>query len=71
MNVSLEGPQADSKKGRCGKTNKAVAAAVNFMKDYVTAKIIVIVQTHCLESGAFVRKGDSPATYQGCSLLEV
>jgi hypothetical protein len=71
MDVSLEGAQADPKKKKCGKTAKAVAAAVKFMKQWVTAKIIVIIQTHCLEGGAFVWRGDSPATYEGCSLLEV
>ena len=35
------------------------------------AKIIVVVDTHCLENGSFVWTGDRPTAYEGCSLLEV
>ena len=47
-------------------------AAGTFLKDHPTAKIIVIIDTHCLEeSGAFIWTGDSPETYRGSSLRRV
>lgn len=42
-----------------------------FLERYTSAKIIVIIDTHCLDGGFFAYKGSSPATYQGCSLEEV
>jgi hypothetical protein len=42
-----------------------------FLEHYKSAKIIVIIDTHCLDGGFFVYKGTSPATYEGCSLEEV
>jgi len=42
-----------------------------FLKSHPMAKIVVVIDTHCLENGAFVYKGDSPVTYEACSLLEV
>ena len=46
-----------------------------FLKDHPVAKIVVVIDTHCLENGAFVYAGNSngndPKMYEGCSLLEV
>jgi len=42
-----------------------------FLVKHSTAKIVFIVDTHCLENGYFVYKGASPKTYEACSLLEV
>jgi len=46
-------------------------AAKRFLKAYTMAKIVVVIDTHCLENGFFVWEGDSPTTYAACSLLEV
>ena len=43
-----------------------------FLARYPTAKIVVVVDTHCLDSnGAFVYTGDSPDTYLACVLPTV
>ena len=43
-----------------------------FLKKYPTAKIVIVVDTHCLEeSGAFIWKGTTPDSYRACSLKEV
>ena len=42
-----------------------------FLTYYPTAKIVIILETHCLENSRFVWTGESPDSYQACSLLEV
>lgn len=53
------------------KSSKDVSIAQKFLDEHNTAKIVFIVDTHCLENGFFVYQGDSPNTYNACSLLEV
>jgi hypothetical protein len=45
--------------------------ATAFLDRYKSAKIVVIVDTHCLEGGFFVYTGSSPADYLACGLEEV
>jgi len=45
--------------------------AKRFMVRHPSAKVVFIVNTHCLPSGFFIWKGDGPESYEGCSLLEV
>lgn len=45
--------------------------AEKFLKTHTTAKIIVVIDTHCLESGSFIWTGTDAATYRACTLLEV
>ena len=42
-----------------------------FLKLHETARIVVIIDTHCLENSAFVWAGNSLDTYKGCFLYEV
>jgi len=45
------------------------AGAAKFLTTHVTAKIIVVVDTHCVpESGLFIWSGDKPETFQSCTL---
>jgi len=46
-------------------------AALRFLEARPTAKILIIIDTHCLENGLFTYIGDSPVAYETCSLLEV
>lgn len=77
MDVSLEGKATDTavtkkpKAKAVTKTKAPIANVVEFLNDHQTAKIIVIIEAHCLENGSFVWTGDTPVTYQGCQLLEV
>ena len=44
----------------------------NFLDQHRTAKIIVVVDTHCIqETGGFLWYGHDANTYQSCSLYEV
>ena len=52
-------------------TTASPTAAVEFLKAHPTAKIIFIVDTHSADNGYFLYAGDSPKTYEACSLLEV
>lgn len=43
-----------------------------FLDRHSTAKIVVAIDTHCLEeNGYFIYKGKNPQTYVACQLLEV
>ena len=64
FNISL------SSTGKGNKSNTAKEARL-FFKQHLTAKIVVIVDTHTLDNGAFVYSGSSPETFQTCRLLEV
>lgn len=48
-----------------------VERAEQFLKKNKTAKIVIVLDTHCAENGAFVWTGTSPATYRSCFMLEV
>jgi hypothetical protein len=44
----------------------------DFLDQHTTAKIVVIVDTHCLEeTGSFIYKGSTPETYEACRMKEV
>lgn len=53
------------------KVSVSVKEIEDFLNYYPTAKIVVVIETHCLENGRFVWTGESPTTYEACSLLEV
>ena len=42
-----------------------------FLKSHPTAKIVFIVDTHSLDNGSFVFKGEDAVSYEACSLYEV
>ena len=77
MDVSLQGSAGTvSNRKKKGKNvarddNKVVDQVVKFLNDWEAAKIVVILETHCLENGRFVWKGDKPENYSACSLEEV
>ena len=52
-------------------TKESIHGTEKFLREFPAAKIVVIIDTHCLDNGSFAYKGDSPGTYQGCGLLEV
>lgn len=77
MDVSLQisvNEPAPSKKGK--KKAKApeedpVKEVMDFLRDWDTAKIVFVLETHCIESGKFIWTGDGPASYESCWLKEV
>ena len=72
MDIPLGGEEAvdvDLQQQRLTETSNE---AETFLKRHRTAKIVVIIDTHCLdENGAFVYTGHSPDTYKACLLPEV
>lgn len=52
-------------------TSNDVKVIHKFLKDHRTAKIVVVINTHCEDNGYFVWTGSSDETYRSCSLLEV
>jgi len=46
-------------------------AALRFLDTRPTARILIIIDTHCLENGYFTYIGNNPVAYETCSLLEV
>lgn len=70
LELSLNGEVATQ--GSTKQEQKKYEVVRTFLNAHPTARIIVVVDTHCLEdSGAFIWKGDTPDTYEGRSLLEV
>jgi len=53
------------------KVTNNTKTAEGFLKAHRTAKIVIVIDTHCIENGFFIYKGDSPENYAACSLLEV
>lgn len=44
----------------------------HFLDEHPTAKIIVVVDTHCLqETGGFIWCGTGPESYRSCGLYDV
>lgn len=52
-------------------TTDVTKAAQEFLTMHKHAKIIVIVDTHSLDRGELLWKGDSAANYEGCCLWDV
>lgn len=75
MDVSLEGKLEQTKvfthaNNMCP-ADDPIQEVTKFLGKHTTAKIIVVIDTHSLENGRFVYTGDTPGTYEACSLFEV
>ena len=78
LEAPLEGIVADDihskpKKTRKGRGKTEVTAfnmAGEFLEKHETAKVIMVIDTHCLENGFFVYTGASAESYKACSLKE-
>lgn len=77
MDVSLQmsvnepvPPKKGKKKAKAAKEDP-VQQVIDFLTQWDTAKIVVIVETHCIESGKFIWTGDAPVNYESCWLQEV
>ena len=51
--------------------SKDISHAEHFLKTHKEAKILVIIDTHCLDNGSSVWTGATAHEYRACSLLEV
>jgi hypothetical protein len=73
LDIGADGPAVEVKStiGDDTVVTATSVAAVDFLKEYPAAKIVIIVDTHCLDTGAFVWRGDSPVSYETCTLPEV
>jgi hypothetical protein len=67
---SVDGTPVDANDERYEKSHDTSLAEV-FLKAHPMAKIVVIIDTHCLENGTFVWSGDTPVELKSCTLLEV
>jgi len=69
LDIILDGSSTGSisRKKQDGRIDAAGAA--KFLAKHVTAKIIVVIDMHCMqESGLFIWSGDKPETFQSCTL---
>lgn len=58
-------------KGKSCDDNEPVKEVIDFLTTWKSAKIVVVVETHCLETGVLVWRGDEPVNYETCSFNEV
>jgi hypothetical protein len=70
MDIPLGGVGNHCPEGSIEVANPA-AAAEEFLEQHKSAKIIVVIDTHCLENGAFVYDGQSPENYKACFINRV
>lgn len=52
-------------------TTRTSKAAEDFMEEFPLAKIVVIIDTHCSESGFFLWRGDHKGDFETSPLLPV
>ena len=77
LNIPLEGDVDDeaeeAKEGEpdIREVPDPVVNTKTFLQEHPMAKIVVIINTHCLENRAFVYTGNSPGTYEACSLKTI
>jgi len=77
MDIPLEGLGSETKvvvrakDAALEKVKAPIKEVKEFLEKHKTAKIVVIIDTHCLDNGRFVWTGDSPQTYQACPLYSV
>ena len=71
LDISLDGSNTGDirQKGRPGAVSAEEAG--RFLMEYPTAKIVVIIDTHCVKNGSFVWKGTSSTGFQACGMDEV
>ncbi len=64
--------EIEEAKARQSRESGSFTKIAKFLDRYSTARIIIVVDTHCLEeNGAFVWKGTTPASYDACSMAQV
>ena len=79
LDAPLDGSMAEEMDGKSGSSRRRVAkrerirqAAADFLDHHSTAKIVVVVDTHCLEeTGGFIYGGDAPESYESCHMVHV
>lgn len=52
-------------------TTDTSEAAEDFLQEHLMAKIVVVIDTHCLENGFLLWRGTTADDYKACTLLEV
>lgn len=71
MDITLGGRDTDEAHPDLDPSSDSSQHAKSFLKKHLTARIIIVVDTHCLDNGAFVHTGNSPETYVASFLPEV
>ena len=73
--ITEENRRLAEKKGKswnAKKLHRASELAGNFLDVHKTVKIVIVLDTHCLnETGGFVYKGSGPESYGACTMEEV
>src|SRR5579872_7244378 len=54
-----------------GNVAGTIKKAERFLDDHPRAKIVVVIDTHASDNGAFVWKGSDDDTFEACFMLEV
>lgn len=57
--------------GRQRSKDQSIQTAALFLERHQLAKIVAVVDTHCLPDGDFIWAGNDANSYAGCTLDEV
>jgi hypothetical protein len=72
LEIPLSGEGAGHKSKRCTRLEQLLEEIAAFLKLHPTAKIIILINTHCLEeNGSFIYAGNGSSDYLACRLYEV
>ena len=69
--LGVEDAKADAPEDKDYDVVNDPSAAMAFLEARPMARIVVVIDTHCLDNGFFVYVGTDPVSLRGCSLLEV
>ena len=72
LDISLDGSESGKVMHQQSFGMVDATGAAEFLAAHATAKIVVIIDTHCIEeSGSFLWRGDKPKDYEACGMDEV
>jgi hypothetical protein len=58
--------------GKAKKGSQKRQQVADFLDQHTTAKIVVVIDTHCLEeTGGFIYEGTTPESYAACNMSQV
>lgn len=71
IDIPLGGENPEGGNDELEQLKEPTREARAFLDKHPMAKIIIVVDAHCMDNGFFVYEGDSAETFKGCPMSEV